>query len=308
VFIVKQKTKQLDLEGLDKGRQDELAAPSVSATVAKRKFENLFERFCGYKYSYSEVFSDFLDFAMWRLDIMHTHDISHLDKRYDAGDLKVFIELFNHWMDACDNNGEGFYDVLGDMFMELVSHGRNGQFFTPQPICQLMVELTVKCNIDGKEEPLINEPAAGSGRFILEVGKINRNAKFFAQDNDVTCCKMCVLNMLVNSLRGEVAWMNTLTVQHYSSWFVDRTLVDGKWLPYFVKLPQNTTNLVTGPEYKPYHFQSDLQKYHEAKTREMVHQMQAFLTEIGDMPLLPASEPKVYTMIDQYDAYIQHFM
>jgi hypothetical protein len=306
----KQKSVQLDFEGLDKGRQDELAAPSISATVAKRKFENLFERFCSYKYNYSDVFNDFLDFAMWRLDLTKTHDIAHLDKRYEAGDVKVFAELFEFWQNASDNDGIGFYDALGDMFMELVSHGRNGQFFTPQPICELMATITM-AEIGNKEEPTVNEPAAGSGRMILEAGKMNRNAKFFAQENDLTCCKMCVLNMLINSLRGEVAWMDTLRVQHYGGWFVDRSLVDGHWLPYFVKLPKNTTNMISGPEYTPYYFQSDLQKYHEAKTRKLVYDMQAALAELGDMSIkaaLPEPQLPVYTIAQQYDAYIKHFL
>ena len=44
-------------------------------------------------------------------------------------EMELFVQMFYR----VSEYSEGFCDVLGDMFMECVSHGNNGQFFTPIP-------------------------------------------------------------------------------------------------------------------------------------------------------------------------------
>ncbi|MFR8639549.1 MAG: hypothetical protein ACLVEE_03180 [Phocaeicola vulgatus] len=48
--------------------------------------------------------------------------------------MEVFVQMFYR----VSEYSEGFCDVLGDMFMECVSHGNNGQFFTPIHVADLM--------------------------------------------------------------------------------------------------------------------------------------------------------------------------
>lgn len=43
--------------------------------------------------------------------------------------------------------------------------------------------------------------------------------------------KMTVVNLMMNSVPGEVAWMNTLTMQHWRSYHIDLQLIAGVWLP-----------------------------------------------------------------------------
>lgn len=48
--------------------------------------------------------------------------------------MELFVQMFYR----VSEYSEGFCDVLGDMFMECVSHGNNGQFFTPIHVADLM--------------------------------------------------------------------------------------------------------------------------------------------------------------------------
>lgn len=48
---------------------------------------------------------------------------------------------------------------------------------------------------------------------------------------DLICVKMTVVNLMMNSVPGEVAWMNTLTMQHWRSYHIDLQLIAGVWLP-----------------------------------------------------------------------------
>ena len=75
-----------------------------------------------------------------------------------------------------ENGGQGMYDALGDLFMEYLSFGKNGQFFTPQPICDAMCLMTLETPEDGKT---VCDPTCGSGRMLLGAAKINRKMIFF---------------------------------------------------------------------------------------------------------------------------------
>ena len=36
---------------------------------------------------------------------------------------------------------EGYHDVLGEIFMSRITHGENGQFFTPEAITEMMTQV-----------------------------------------------------------------------------------------------------------------------------------------------------------------------
>jgi len=77
------------------------------------------------------------------------------------------------------------------------------------------------------------------------MAKMQRKLKFYAADNDLTCVKMAVLNFLVNSMEGEVAWMNTLSMEHYRSYHIKLILADTHYLPVLSITGANETNFVT---------------------------------------------------------------
>lgn len=274
-------------------------APTLSSNAAKKEFEKIFERLA-YRYSYGDVFDDFLDFSLYML----THEkfkkpeqFARLDKKYNKAEGEEFAKLFMQWTIAADNDGEGFYDALGDLFMDLISHGNNGQYFTPQNVCDMMAIMTMG-DIATKDAPTICDPAGGSGRMILAAGKMNRNAKCYVADNTDTCCKMSVLNLTINSLRGEVACMNSLSMEHYHGWLIDRVRVEGKFIPFIIPLDRNVTSFKSPENWL---FQEDIERIDsERRIKAMLNFMKTM-----DVAAYEPVKRNFYTVDQQYFAYLQ---
>lgn len=189
--------------------------PMSESKKAEKEFADMFNSFV-YRFSNSEVFNDFLDYCLVVFKWWDPNrDFSYWEDKYKELYPK-FLEMFNLLGIASENGGVGFHDALGDLFMELVSHGRNGQFFTPDNITDMIAQcLNIKIE-DGQN---ILDPACGSFRMLLSAAKENRKANFFGCDNDIACCKMSVINLLLNSITGEIAWMDSLKMEYHKSWF-----------------------------------------------------------------------------------------
>lgn len=180
-----------------------------------QKFETIFDKL-RQRYGLHEVFSDFLTllicaFSQGRMEKQYLETI----RKYDKLHANIFAEaLASLVIEMTGPDGAGFVDVLGEFYEKNLSFGRNGQFFTPQPICDMMVQLM---SPDGFKKR-VADPACGSGRMLMAVAKINRVALFYGADDDMNCARMAVINLCLNSMFGEIAWMNSLTNQFYSAW------------------------------------------------------------------------------------------
>ena len=62
-------------------------------------------------------------------------------RRYEKPDAYAMSEAFGALVQEMDNCGEGLKDIFGEFFMEYITHGHNGQFFTPEPICEMMARM-----------------------------------------------------------------------------------------------------------------------------------------------------------------------
>jgi len=71
--------------------------------------------------------------------------------------------------------------------------------------------------------------------MLLAAAQINRHLLFYAADVDITCCKMALVNMLLNSLKGEVAHMDTLANKFYRGFKIDTTLLNGYHYPCYIE-------------------------------------------------------------------------
>lgn len=176
---------------------------------------------------YEEAFRDFLDVCLYYLSVrMLAEDYRRVEKRYKPSEMEVFVQMFYR----VSEYSEGFCDVLGDMFMECVSHGNNGQFFTPIHVADLMA-----CMGGNRLKPKqsVCDSCCGSGRMLLSAVKKcaeeNDGGRLFCygSDIDLICVKMTVVNLMMNSVPSEVTWMNTLTMQHWRSYHIDLQLM--KW-------------------------------------------------------------------------------
>lgn len=185
---------------------------SVPGTKQK-EFNKLFESLIYTQARYT-VFEDFLDFSLLMLSwSKKPDDFKDLESRWPkVEDQRRFAEMLMIYVELA----EGYNDPLGDLFMEYLSNDRKGQFFTPMSVCHFMAHAVV--GDSRKAGETVYDPACGSGRTLLAAAKINPELIFYAGDIDKTCCKMCVLNMMVNQMEGEVAWMDSLGMKHWQSW------------------------------------------------------------------------------------------
>ena len=134
---------------------------------------------------------------------------------------------------ACDNLAHAFgvlvnameetrQDILGDLFMGGVTYGQNGQFFTPEPICTMMTQMTFSEETEGKR---ILDPACGSGRTLLAMAEVNRNNEFWGQDLDHRCVQMTAINLGLRNLYGYVLHGDSLKMDVHRAY---RTGLNGK--------------------------------------------------------------------------------
>jgi type I restriction-modification system DNA methylase subunit len=108
-------------------------------------------------------------------------------------------------------------DVLGEIFMAMITFGEHGQYFTPMHLVTAMVDMTP---ITAGQSVL--DPACGSGRFLIEAGKKHNDLKLTGYDLDPRCAKMCALNMYMFNFEAHVKLGNTLTMEFYTEWHIGK--------------------------------------------------------------------------------------
>ncbi|AXG69602.1 N-6 DNA Methylase [Kordia sp. SMS9] len=182
------------------------------------------------KFELSKVFNDLLTMSI--CSFHHTNIQSRFQKKDEANEVLYMNtikpyerETLNEFAKAIGilqlNAVQNPYsDTLGEFFMQDITKGRNGQYFTPEPICDMMAHMQINNRKDEFNKRVL-DPACGSGRMLLSAAKINPKNYFFGADNSNTCAKMATLNFFMNGLRGEVAWMNSLSMEFYGGWHIN---------------------------------------------------------------------------------------
>lgn len=167
------------------------------------------------------VFSDMMTMIICAMSMGKQEDLYYETiKRYKKPELLKFSEAFAALVVEMTGDGSGMVDVLGEYFMLNLSFGKNGQFFTPMHICDLMARI----NNPHNETHRILDPTCGSGRMLMAMAKLNRFAKFYGADNDQNCAKMAVINMCLNGMYGEISWMDSLSNHWFGGWKIERTI------------------------------------------------------------------------------------
>jgi hypothetical protein len=118
-----------------------------------------------------------------------------------------------------------FPDYLGRIYEEeALTNKYTGQFFTPEPLCQMMAQMTV----EPTQEPItIADPACGSGRFFIAAMPLAPNATFYGTDRDHTCVKMTALNMLMRNADAYIVHGNTLSMETWGGYTTRGTFLGG---------------------------------------------------------------------------------
>lgn len=184
----------------------------------------------GRKHSLSNVFNDLLTIAVCSFhetNIMtgcRQKDEANEElyfkaiEGYDKEELSEFAKMLG--MLQLNAYQAPYSDLLGQFFTEHITNGHNGQFFTPDGITRLMADMQGEAGTIEKKR--VADPACGSGRLLLTFAEKNPNNTFYAADNAGTCAKMAAVNFFLGGMKGEVAWMNTLTMEWYGGWHVNR--------------------------------------------------------------------------------------
>ena len=199
-----------------------------------KEFYDVFSRL-SYGLNDTEVFDDFLLWIMagFSFDIKWESG-----KKYNEKQIRMFWELFQHLIKGTEQilKEREWCDPFGTFYENAISsHSRRagaGQFFTPEHIVDLMVDIQGETARASKEVRELKgagirvcDPTCGSGRMLISFHAHFPGNYEFGEDIDRTCCLMTVCNMLLSGAVGEVVWHNSLAPDSwFGGWRVNETL------------------------------------------------------------------------------------
>lgn len=195
------------------GNHSERSIPAVM-----KDFNKIFKQL-GYRWDYSRIFDDFITMTLAyfsRGDELRKQRDDAM-KNYNDSEKQLFSQLFYELMNIYNieitAGGENaWYDPLGEYYEFLASSSKQswfGQFFTPDSVVNFMTKIQYSDDIIGKGLR-VNDPASGSGRFLIAFHAHYPGNYTFAEDIDPICAKMTAINMMVHGCEGEVVCHNSL--------------------------------------------------------------------------------------------------
>jgi len=157
-----------------------------------------------------------LDRAMELLEQTYPELRGVLPKIYTNSNLSRenvsgLINLFARDVFQVDAGRES--DVLGRVYEYFITNfastegTRGGEFFTPRSVVKLLVEMMEP------REGQIFDPACGSGGMFVQsdiFAKHSGNLSFFGQESVDMTLRLCKMNLLLHSLRGDIRLGNSL--------------------------------------------------------------------------------------------------
>jgi type I restriction-modification system DNA methylase subunit len=209
-------------------------------TLGKQTWEQL-ENIHRFGYSYSTIFSDFLETCLSHL-LSLTDNLSRksfeelkkckFDGKYEDQYMQIVAkyrenkerekgkrpaDYFAHaWACLQKETHESGQDILGEIFTTQISFGEHGQFFTPSEIVELMTQITYSPS--GKAGETVSDPCCGSGRMFISVSKQNKNVHFYGVDLAIVCAKMTALNMWLFDLNADIFHGDSLAMKYFRVW------------------------------------------------------------------------------------------
>lgn len=179
-----------------------------------REFNSVFNSLIT-RHDVSQVYRDFLEIVICCL-AHGTQENRYFEiiSRYNREELEKFSRLFGELMIFYSkNSGENSWcDPLGTYYELLASNYKKsafGQFFTPDTICDLMVQLTLNKENWGVT---VNEPACGSGRLVLASNTMVKGNRYVCQDKDDICCQMTAINLAFHKVDAVVYCMDSIQI------------------------------------------------------------------------------------------------
>lgn len=193
----------------------------------KRTIES-FEKLLLGAFPHSDVLDTLEKFLEW-LIAAWSHTIKH-KKPPTKQENETFHMLNKEWvllMQDMLNSKYEWFDAFGQIYENNASKSRRdtkGQFFTPESIVNLQVQLIG--SLKSEKKGTISDPACGSGRYSICHHALTEGGHYYCnEDIDYLCCLMTVMNMLIHGAVGEVIWHNALDPDSFfGAWAVNHQL------------------------------------------------------------------------------------
>lgn len=213
--------------------------------VPIHRFITVLNSFKGYWHDY-DIFKDFINLTVaglsWNGDPVLATECQN---RY-KDDFRLFNELVKAYIFTLHDNLHpsdgycGWYDPLGDLYQTISSTSHCSfleQFFTPQPICDMMTMVTLggKSTHPKLKKTTVNDPACGSGRMLLSFNAFKPGCYLVGQDLDLICTKMTAINMAFHGIQGQALNMNTLSNQYFGGYEIN---------PFIMKLAEPRPHII----------------------------------------------------------------
>lgn len=195
-----------------------------------------------YKIQHQHFFKSFEDWLALAVNAFLRDDPAYMAIIFRYGPREVgkphaadhYAHALGTWMRVMQLESA---DYLGRVYeQEAITNGYSGQFFTPEPLVEMMAAMTMPETLP--DTALVSDPACGSGRMLIAGIRRNRYATFVGTDVDLMCVHMTALNCLVRNANTYVIHGNSLTLESYGGYFVRRSPFGGE----LFRLGQAQTN------------------------------------------------------------------
>lgn len=175
-----------------------------------------------YRHDYVTVFDDFLSAMMnyftppeyAGIDVRRFDKYTKEERLLIGGLIPIVIQTF----DKNITGKQDWFDPFGDFYQLLASRGKQsvlGQFFTPSTVVDFMTKIAGDSDELLGKGIKVNDPACGSGRFLIAFHANYPGNYTYGEDLDPICCKMSCLNMMLHGCEGEIVNHNSLDPNHY---------------------------------------------------------------------------------------------
>lgn len=179
-------------------------------------------------YNSYDILNDWLDIMLYALQKDDPHYLEIVkkyknDKPVGEREIDYFCIAFALLQIEMQKSND---DVLGELYMQWNMNNKyRGQFFTPKHVASMMAKVL---NPKGK----IIDPCCGSGIMLVEAIKTMDNktldeSVFVGQEIDITCVKMCALNLLFFNVNGYVVWGDSLRMECRKVYQTKRSYLGG---------------------------------------------------------------------------------
>lgn len=174
-----------------------------------KAFYDIFESL-GRSHGYYTVFEDFLDLSInaWCFDYpLNRQSLQSYYTLEERQKITLLIYEVIKILNQKNQNDSDWYDFFGTFYENISLTKEKGfaQYFTPMPICNLMVQIT-----EPRNNKTFSDPCCGSGRFSLALNAISLGSFHVLVDLDFTCVKMAALNLMYHGICGIVIADNSL--------------------------------------------------------------------------------------------------